>query len=61
MPTLGGPALEALRLKPITWCEKCGRYVRPNYCRQCDVFFDAGHMSRWCTGDAELHDAHRTY
>jgi hypothetical protein len=59
MPTLEGPALDALQRKPVTWCSKCTRFVRPNYCRQCDVFFDAGHLSAECTG--ELHDAHRTY
>lgn len=58
MPTLEGPSLEALQAKPITRCEKCGRCVRPNYCRQCDVFFDAGHTPL-C--DDAVHDAHRTY
>lgn len=59
MPLLGGPALDALQRKPVTWCSKCKRYVRPNYCRQCDVFFNAGHLPTLC--DDSIHDAHRTY
>lgn len=58
MPALEGPSLEALQRKPVTQCGTCRRWVRPNYCRQCDVFFNAGHVP--ICPDA-VHDAHRTY
>lgn len=59
MPALNAASLEELQRRPVTICTKCSRAVRPNYCRQCDVFFDAGHLPVMCA-DAD-HDAHRTY
>jgi len=61
MPTLNAFSLEALQRKPVRTCSKCGRALRPNYCRQDDVFFEAGHRSKECTDGDELHDSHRTY
>ncbi len=60
MPTLRAADLERLQRVAITVCPKCERALRPNYCRQHDEFFEAGHMSAECTG-RELHDSHRTY
>lgn len=60
MPTLDAQQLRLLNELPVHVCGTCGRAVRPNYCRQCDVFFAAGHMSAECAG-GELHDSHRTY
>ena len=60
MTTLNAASLEALQQRPVRTCPTCGRALRPNYCRQHDEFFEAGHISKLCTGDA-LHDSHRTY
>lgn len=54
MPTLNLTQLEALRARPARLCEECHRAVAPNYCRQCDEFFESGHMM-------PTHDSHRTY
>lgn len=58
MPTLDLAQLEALRNKPARLCDECGRAVNPNYCRECDEFFEAGHMPGVCD---TTHDSHRTY
>ncbi len=59
MPTLDAIQLRQLSALPVTICPYCTHALRPNYCREHDVFFDAGHMSAECVG--ELHDSHRTY
>lgn len=61
MPTLDATQLRHLQALPVRVCTTCQRAVRPNYCRQHDEFFDAGHMSPECTDGTELHDDHRTY
>ncbi|MEY4722638.1 MAG: hypothetical protein RLZZ324_151 [Candidatus Parcubacteria bacterium] len=43
-------------------CAYCRHAVRRNYCRQCDVFFDAGHMEGCQIAQHEgSHETHRTY
>lgn len=61
MTTLSEASLQALQARPVRTCPTCTRAVRPNYCRQHDEFFEAGHMSKECTDGDDLHDAHRTY
>lgn len=62
MPLLDLAALEALHKIQPHQCEHCGRAVRLNYCRQCDEFFEAGHLAVTdeCMRHAK-HDGHRTY
>lgn len=62
MPLLDVLSLQALSMIPPHECKRCGRAVRKNYCRQCDEFFEAGHLgvTDECLGQAK-HDAHRTY
>lgn len=60
MPTLDQAQLEALRREPVRICETCTRAVAKNYCRQCDEFFEAGHMAEECAPNG-IHDHHRTY
>jgi hypothetical protein len=54
MPTLDAEQLAAVRARPVRICEECGRAVAWNYCRQCDEYFESGHMQ-------PTHDSHRTY
>lgn len=63
MPLLQIASLEALNRNPPRRCETCGQAVRRNYCRQCDVYFEAGHNGAGvddvvCNNE---HDTHRTY
>jgi predicted amidophosphoribosyltransferase len=60
MPTLDLAQLQALQGRPARVCPTCGRAVRPNYCRECDEFFEAGHVAEAVCPDAR-HDSHRTY
>lgn len=62
LPLLNLASLQALNNRPARQCDDCGRAVRKNYCRQCDVYFEAGHrgVTDDCLADAQ-HDAHRTY
>jgi hypothetical protein len=59
VPLLNKEGLEALQAKPCRVCPTCRHAVRPNYCRECDVFFEAGHQAPECEGGG--HDTHRTY
>lgn len=43
-------------------CGECGHAVRRNYCRECDVFFEAGHEAPGCrSAHGAEHETHRTY
>lgn len=62
MPLLDLGQLTALRSKPAEVCLACERAVNPNYCRECDEYFEAGHLgvTDECRRNAS-HDSHRTY
>jgi hypothetical protein len=59
MPSLSLTSLEELQARPARRCDVCHHAVRPNYCRECDAFFEAGHMAPECAD--VIHDSHRTY
>jgi hypothetical protein len=48
--------LRELQAKPVRICGRCLQAVRPNYCRDCEQFFEAGHR---CA--EPVHDRHLTY
>jgi hypothetical protein len=48
--------LRQLQTKPVRICGRCLQAVRPNYCRDCEQFFEAGHR---CA--EPVHDRHLTY
>lgn len=62
MPLLSVEQLQQMNdVKPHR-CGDCGQAVRRNYCRQCDEFFEAGHMEGCpATTPDDLHKGHRTY
>jgi predicted RNA-binding Zn-ribbon protein involved in translation (DUF1610 family) len=43
MPTLDESQLKSLNERESFQCPECGRMVRMNYCRSCDLYFTDGH------------------
>lgn len=62
MPLLNVEQLERMNAVKPHACRGCHQAVRRNYCRQCDEFFEAGHMEG-CpqAADDNVHKGHRTY
>lgn len=63
MPLLSIASLEGLQTFPPRICDTCRQAVRKNYCRECDVYFEAGHAGSGiddvrCNHE---HDRHKTY
>lgn len=63
MPLLSVESLEALSTMEVRRCETCRQAVRMNYCRECDVYFEAGHAGSGVDDERcnHEHDSHRTY
>ncbi len=67
MPLLDDDQLKNMHERPERKCEKCKRTLFPNYCRQCDMFFDEGHnadcpnLDKPGTPYGNNHEGHRTY
>lgn len=64
MPTLDDDQLARMRAKKPQRCTECKQVVRENYCRECDEFYEVGHLSScssmkgWPNNN---HGDHRTY
>jgi hypothetical protein len=57
MPSLD-PEDQQRLLVELYKCEKCGKMVKRNYCRQCDEFFFECDCER---PPEDTHKGHRTY
>ncbi len=62
MPFLSDDQVLRLRSR-IERCSWCGhQIVFRNYCRECDEYFEYGHIKKCPQGEAERkHIGHRTY
>ena len=62
MPLLSVEDLQAMNAEAPKRCQSCGQATRKNYCRLCDVFFEAGHMEACPAVEPDAtHQGHRTY
>jgi len=59
MPLLDDDTLHAMRSK-IKHCDRCLGTVLKNYCRECDEFFEYGHLEE-CAFNLHQHDDHKNH